>query len=130
MQQKIKLSDGEWILIRIILQQKKAAARDIISALPSDVTWSVTTVKTMLSRMVKKEILTFKQIGNSYQYESLYTEEQLQKEEVKSFTKRVLGGALKPFLVHFCENNEPSAEDIETMRSLIDHFDHHYGAEK
>jgi len=42
---------------------------------------------------------------------------------VKNFSRRVLDGALQPFLLNFFEGRKPTQEDLNTLRDMIQHFE-------
>ena len=94
------------------------AARDIYAALPEDCGWAYKTVKTMLSRLVKKGALTFDQVGNSYLYRAAYSRAELTQAATGSFIERVFDGALRPLVAHFVEH--ASREELQAIRAELE----------
>ena len=114
-----RLSEAEWIIMKPFWERGALAARDLFAALSSNNQWAYKTVKTMLARLVKKAALEYTQVGNSYLYRARFSQEAMVRAAVKNFSHRVLDGALEPFLVHFFEGREPSAEEMSTLRGII-----------
>jgi len=69
---------------------------------------------------VKKGALGFKEEGRVYIYNPLVTEQDCIQAESKSFLTRVFGGALKPMLVTFLQEEKLSQEDIEELKQLLE----------
>jgi BlaI family penicillinase repressor len=118
-----RLSEAEWTIMKRFWEKGALAARDLYAALPPSHTWSYKTVKTMLARLVKKGALHYRQIGNSYLYDARFGRDEMVKSAVKHFSRRVLDGALRPFLVSFFEDKRPSQEEISTLRDMIKHLE-------
>ena len=95
------------------------AARDLYAALPRGHGWSHETLKTMLSRLVKKGAVAYTPVGNSYLYAASVRREEIVSAEVKDFKHRVLDGALAPFLVNFFEGRAPSESETEVLERLL-----------
>ena len=55
-----------------------------------------------------------------YHYYPLVTEEECIKAESKTFMKRVFGGALKPMLVTFLQEEKLSQAEIEELKQLLE----------
>ena len=90
------------------------AARDIFQLIPAEYNWAYKTVKSMLSRLVKKGALTYRQIGNSYLYEAAFTRDELSNAAATSFVQRVFNGALRPFLAAFADSISP--EEVKALK--------------
>ena len=114
-----RLSEGEWIVMKPFWEKGALAARDLFASISSSSTWSYKTVKTMLARLVKKGVLEYTQIGNSYLYSPRFSKDEMIKAEVKKFSHHILGGSLRPFLVNFFEGRNPSKEEISALKEIM-----------
>ncbi|MCR8644006.1 BlaI/MecI/CopY family transcriptional regulator [Paenibacillus sp. N1-5-1-14] len=116
-----KISDSEWEIMRILWEQSPRTANEIIAILNDDTYWKPTTVKTFISRLVKKDVLGYKEEGRSYYYYPLVEQDECLRAENQSFLKKIYGGALKPMLVNFLrEEDSLSQEDIAELRRMLD----------
>jgi BlaI family penicillinase repressor len=109
-----KLSEMEWEILKPLWEKGPMAARDIYREVPKKYGWAIKTVKTMLSRLVKKGALTYDQIGNSYLYHAAYTREEMTRAATRSFIQRVFDGALNPFVAYFAEGATP--EELKRLK--------------
>ena len=64
----MKLSKSEWQIMNALWQKNPATARELMDKLPSGVKWAYTTVKTMLNRLVEKNVLAEYKQGNTSLY--------------------------------------------------------------
>jgi BlaI family penicillinase repressor len=115
-----KISESEWLVMKEIWGEYPITANDIVGALSDTTTWSPKTIKTLLTRLVKKEAVGYKAEGREYHYFPLVEETVLVKEESRSFLKRVFGGTIKPMLATLVESEDLSAEDIEELKRILE----------
>ena len=116
-----RLSEKEWEILKPLWSDGPMAARDIYRKIPQHHGWAYKTVKTMLARLVKKEALTYDQIGNSYLYRPVYTQDEMTHAATTSFIQRVFDGALNPFFAHFAENI--SEEEFQKLKHEVDRIE-------
>ncbi len=60
---KMNISDSEMIVMRAIWTLEQASVDQIACQIAASNDWSVATIKTLLGRLVKKEMLTTTKIG-------------------------------------------------------------------
>src|SRR5437763_7919890 len=115
-----RISETEWELMRIIWAQAPCSAGEIVEALSRrDPTWHPKTVKTFLSRLVRKKALGFRKEGRAYLYRPLVEEKDCVDAASESFLERVFGGSLKPMLAHFVERKKLSEEESRELRRML-----------
>jgi len=116
-----KISDAEWEVIKIFWSRATpCTANEVVEALADHLAWKPNTVKTLITRLVNKHALGFKEERRVYHYYPLVTEEECIKAESKTFMKRVFGGALKPMLVTFLQEEKLSQDEIEELKQLLE----------
>jgi BlaI family transcriptional regulator, penicillinase repressor len=114
-----RISETEWEVMKVCWARPHAAAQEIIEALAARGAWHPKTVKTLLSRLVKKRALGFRKEGRSYRYHPLVAEKDCVTAESESFLDRVFGGSLQPLLAHFVETRKLSPTEIAGLRTLL-----------
>ncbi len=119
MNRKPRISDTEWEVMKIVWAKSPLPAQDIIDALSARDDWHPKTVKTLLSRLVKKGALGFRKEGRAYLYRPMVTESECVAAESDSFLDRVFGGSLKPLLAHFAETRKLSPAEISELKRLL-----------
>lgn len=114
-----RISEAEWLVMKVCWNRSPINAQEIIEALAPPASRHPKTVKTLLNRLVKKGALGFKKEGRAYLYEPLVAERDCVTAESTSFLERVFGGSLQPMLAHFVEHRKLSAEEIAELKRLI-----------
>lgn len=120
MKKSPRISEAEWEVMKVLWSRSPASAQEVIEALNPASDWKPATVKTLISRLLKKEAIGFEQEGKSYLYYPLVSEEECLRAESRSFLERLYGGALKPMLVHFLKEEKLSREEIEELKRILD----------
>lgn len=135
-----RITEAEWEVMRVFWAASAAGATATAGATPaltaSDVLerlgrspapgqpgrpgWKPTTVKTLISRLVKKNALGFRESGRVYYYYPLVTREECVRAESRSFLQRVYGGAVQPMLVSFIRESKLTSEELDELRRLLD----------
>ncbi|WP_129595881.1 BlaI/MecI/CopY family transcriptional regulator [Anaerophilus nitritogenes] len=115
-----QISESEWKVMKVLWEKSPITTNEMIDALEKTTQWRPTTVKTLVSRLVKKEAVGFEKNNRTYRYYPLVTEDACVKAESKSFLKRVYGGGLKMMIANFLEIEDLSKKDIEELRRMLD----------
>lgn len=114
-----QISDSEWKIMKILWESSPLTASEVLNKL-NNTKWKTTTVKTLLSRLVKKEAIAFEVNGRTYNYYPLIDEDACIKAESKSFLKKVYDGGLKVMFANFLEMEELSEEELSELRDLLE----------
>lgn len=117
---KYQISDSEWIVMRVIWEYERITANEIIDKLTPEMDWAPKTIKTMLNRLVSKDILGYTKEGRSYTYYPLVSSSETIKEENKTFIEKVYKGNFSSMLASFVEQNEFSDEEIEEFKRILE----------
>ncbi|WPC43491.1 BlaI/MecI/CopY family transcriptional regulator [Clostridium sp. JS66] len=115
-----KISEAEWEVMKIIWNKNPCTANEIIKYLEGSTEWKPKTVKSLISRLLKKNAISFNEEGRTYYYYPLVNEKECIKEESKSFIQRVYNGAAKNMLLNFIEDNKLTEEDIDDLKRILD----------
>lgn len=110
-------SELEWEILKPLWEHGPLPARDVYQAVSGEFDWAYETVKTMLARLVKKGLIAYDQVGNSYLYRAVYSRPELSRAATKSFVKRVFDGALNPLMAYFAE--DVSADDLKLLKAEL-----------
>lgn len=120
MQKTAKISEAEWEIMKIVWEQPVCSAKEIADQLAEKKQWNHRTVKTLLSRLVKKGVVAYRTDGNRYLYEPLIAREAVVREESRSFLERVFDGGALPMLTHFVKSTKMTLKEIEVLKKLLD----------
>lgn len=117
---QISISDAEWQVMNVVWDGQPLTAQEIVSRLESQADWAAATIKTMLHRLVKKDVLTYEAQGNRYVYRSRVRRTDCIRQVSRSFLERVFDGEPAPLLAHFLRNTKLSADEITELRRILD----------
>lgn len=114
------LSAAEWEIMKVFWQRGPLAARDVYVALPNGRGWAYKTVKTLLSRLVAKQALTYEQIGNSYLYRAAVDRERVTRQEVRGILQRLADDAFSTVVAQFIDEAELTDAEIKQLKRRLD----------
>ncbi|SEB05360.1 BlaI family transcriptional regulator, penicillinase repressor [Thalassobacillus cyri] len=114
------ITESEWVVLKVLWEKGPQTARDIISSLPAKTHWNPKTVRTLLDRLTKKEVVGVHKNQRVYTFYPLYSRDECQREKTKSFVRRVYDGTLKAMLVQFIQDEDLSEDDVEELRAILD----------
>lgn len=117
---QISISDAEWQVMNIVWDGQPLTSQEIVARLSDQTDWATPTIKTMLHRLVKKEVLTFEEQGNRYVYRSRVKRSACVKQASRAFLERVFDSEPAPLLAHFMQTTKISAEEIAELRRILD----------
>ncbi len=115
-----RIAESEWRVMQVLWEKGPQTANDVVQALAGEVQWKPRTVKTLISRLVKKGAIQFKEEGMRYRYSAAVAESECVRSETKSFVRRVYQGAMKPALAAFLENADLSAQEIRELQEILE----------
>jgi len=122
---QVSISDAEWQVMNVVWNGQPLTAQEVVSQLETQANWAPATIKTMLHRLVKKNVLTYEAQGNRYVYRSRVRRTDCVKNASRSFLERVFDGESGPLLAHFLRNTKLSAEEIAELRRMLDEQEAH-----
>ena len=114
------ISDGEWQVMEVVwARSEPVAASEIVARLERSSGWNPKTIKTMLNRLVNKGALGYELDGKRYLYKPRVAREECVRVQTRSFLSRVFGGATGAALLHFVQEHELTAAEIEQLRRVL-----------
>lgn len=114
------ISSAEWRVMQVLWRQAPLTALEVYEALEGQADWHPKTVRTLLGRLLAKGVLRREKRGGVFRFSPSASEEECVREEGVSFLQRCFGGRAQPMLAHFIEQEALSAEDIESLRAMLD----------
>jgi len=116
---EIKLSDGEWKIIKLLWQSSPKTITQITASLLEDTGWSKHTIITMLGRMEKKGSVRYEEGIKAKQYYPVVKEELLSYSETQSFLKKVYQGSLGMMVNTMLNKSDISQEEIDELYDIL-----------
>lgn len=119
MNDAMKISEAEWRVCQVLWRQSPLTALEIIRRLEGKTGWSPSTIKTLINRLVKKNVLGYEILGREYLYSPRIGEEECIMAHTQSFVQRVWGGASGAMMVSFLKHQRLTSGDIAELRALL-----------
>ena len=116
---EIELTEAEWTIIKAVWENEPCTAPDIQQKLEEKTSWTYSTVRTLMDRMVAKGLLKAKKERNPSVYTSAVTRAQAQRSELLYALRNAFNGALTPMVQCLIETNTLSDKEIAQLESVI-----------
>lgn len=114
-----KISSSEWEVMNVVWERRTVTAAEVWAALPPANRWAQKTVNTFLTRLVAKGVLQADKLGNVNVYKPAVSRDQCVRSESKAFLERVFRGAAGPLILHLCESEPLSHQEIQQLEKLL-----------
>jgi len=115
-----KISESEWLVMRVLWLNGSLTANEVVKELTGKTKWKPKTIKTLITRLMKKGAVKFEKEGRKYRYYPAVSEAECVRMERRSFVRRVYGGTTRPMLAAFLEDAKLSAEDISELKKILE----------
>jgi len=121
----MKISEAESRVLEVFWRAEgPLSADEVVAAMDNDRDWSAGTIRTFLTRLVKKKALRATPDGRRYLYRPLIRREDYVHEQCRHLIDRLFGGRVAPFITHFSARQHLSRREIEELKRLIERLDH------
>jgi len=114
-----RISDAEHAVMEVLWDTAPLTAQDVAERVDATRGWSVTTVKTLLGRLLAKRAIAHEEDGRRYLYRPVVAREDYVAGESRRLIDRLFGGKLTPLVAHLAERDALSAQDIAEIEALL-----------
>lgn len=114
------ISEAEFQVMKVIWGKSPVSTTEVVTELEKTTDWKPKTIQTLLSRLVKKDVLSFKREGRVFVYTPLVKESDYLSQESDSFLKRFYNGTLNAMVVNFLDQDGLSDDEIERLREILE----------
>jgi BlaI family transcriptional regulator, penicillinase repressor len=112
-----RISDAEHAVMEVLWDESPLTAQDVSERVARE--WSANTVKTLLGRLLAKNIVAAEAEGRRYLYRPLVAREEYVTGESRRLIDRLFGGRLTPLVAHLAESDQLTAQDIAEIEALL-----------
>ncbi|MBB6190523.1 putative transcriptional regulator [Sphingobium wenxiniae] len=114
-----KISEAELVVMEALWQRAPLTAADVADQVAADRGWSVQTVKTLLSRLMAKDIIAADQDGRRFLYRPMVVREEYVASESGRLVNRLFGGRISPLVAQLAEQDQLTADDIAELEGIL-----------
>ena len=114
------VSNAELDILQQLWQQAPLSAQEITERLAErqpDV--HPTTVKTLISGLLKKEALSYLEQNRKYYYSPAISRDEFYKHRTTSFVDRFFDGELTPLVSYYCRQKPLDDRDLAELKALV-----------
>jgi BlaI family penicillinase repressor len=115
----VELTESEWSIIKAVWEQEPCTAPTVQEKLFKATSWTYSTVRTLMDRMVVKGVLRARKEGKLTIYQSAVTREQAQRGELFYALKHAFNGALTPMVQCLIETQDLKTDELAELEALI-----------
>ncbi len=114
-----RISEAEHAVMEVLWDQNPISASEVCDAICAQRDWSIPTVKTLLSRLVQKEVVGTEPEGRKFLYRPLIERSDYVGGESRRLVDRLFGGRAAPLFAQLAESEALSDEDLAEIEALL-----------
>jgi BlaI family penicillinase repressor len=114
------ISDAEWDVMKIVWDRGPLTSGQIVRELESERNWKPRTIKTLLTRLVRKGAVAAREDDGKFLYFAKVAREACVRRESRSFLSRVFNGDVAPALVHLLKDAKLSETEIQELKQILE----------
>jgi len=112
------ISQAELDVMDVLWRESPLAASDVAERL-TEKDWNIRTIKTLLSRLVDKDVLSTQQDGRRYLYTPQFSRSVYAARAARKLSNRLFGGRAAPLVAHLAAGDGLSEQDLAELEALI-----------
>lgn len=116
----IRLSDGEWKLMKTLWARQPQTIAELVAALAVETGWTKATIFMMLKRLIAKGAVTMDDSGKFQEYSAAITYADVEPEETESFLSKVYGGSVGMMVSSLVGRGALSEQEIRELKAILD----------
>ncbi|WDV45831.1 BlaI/MecI/CopY family transcriptional regulator [Clostridiaceae bacterium M8S5] len=120
----VSISDSELEVMKLVWDKNPITSEEVIEELSDKMSWNPQTIKTFITRLVKKKVMAYNRSGRTYYYYPLVSKDEYVKEENRTFLQKIYDGAIDKLFLNFIKNEDISIEDIDRLQKLLEDKKH------
>ncbi|MBO4954709.1 MAG: BlaI/MecI/CopY family transcriptional regulator [Clostridia bacterium] len=119
MSREIHIAESEWRVMEVLWERPMQTIGEIRTAL-ADSGWSDSTIKTLVRRLVQKNLLGIDEKEANFRYYPLVEEDACKQQETRQLLKRVYHGSVKKLLAGLVDSETLNEREVAELRRIID----------
>lgn len=117
------ITDAEWVVMDALWRRGASTAQELFEDVGSAQSWTLGTVKSLLSRLAQKDAVRFEKDGKRYVYRAAVTQNACVRDAGKQLLRRAKGAPKSPLLAFFLKESRLRTEEIAQLRELLDRLE-------
>ncbi|MDL2234659.1 BlaI/MecI/CopY family transcriptional regulator [Christensenellaceae bacterium OttesenSCG-928-L17] len=117
------ITQSEWTVMKALWKKSPLTAAELVKSVQAEQALAITTVKTLLRRLIAKEAVGFtidEKNAKLYYYFPLVSEEECVKKASKEFLKQYHQDDVESLFAAFVDSTDLSGEEIDHLKDLLE----------
>jgi BlaI family transcriptional regulator, penicillinase repressor len=114
-----KISEAEMQVLQLLWNESPLGATEIADRVPNGRGWTITTVKTLLSRLVAKGAVSAEPQGRKYLYAPAVDRDEVAASQARGLIDRLFGGRVSPLVARLAEQHQLDEQDITELEKIV-----------
>lgn len=107
-------------VLRVLWRDGECSVEEICRELPPDRDVAYSTVSTVLSRLLDRDVVSRRKEGRRYRYRAELEEDQVRGSMVEELLDRVFGGDPAELVNHLLRRDDVGDADLDRLREMIE----------
>ena len=116
---KQHITDAEWEVMRVVWANSEVTSKFVAEVLCEKMNWKQATIKTLLNRLLEKNILKKREIGNKYIYSTDFTEKEVANSYILGTFDKICKTKVGEMIGKVIENSELSFDDLDLILKAV-----------
>ncbi len=117
---KQNITDAEWEIMRVVWANSEVTSKFVAEVLCEKMKWKQATIKTLLNRLLEKNILKKREIGNKYIYSTDFTEKEVANSYILGTFDKICKTKVGEMIGKVIENSELSFDDLDLILKAVE----------
>jgi len=114
-----RIGEAEYAVMEVLWQDAPLTAAEVAARVPAARGWSIRTVKTMLARLLAKNVLAHEAQGRRYLYRPAIARADYVAQESGRLIDRMFGGKVTPLVAQLAARDRLSDADIAEIEAIL-----------
>jgi len=115
----LQISESERTIMEVLWNSSPSTSKAILEQLSSSTEWHENTVRTMLSRLLKKGIVTSEKLKREYLYSPSISREVYINQQSNSLITRLFHGKVSPLIASFAKQDLITENEIGEIEKIL-----------
>jgi BlaI family penicillinase repressor len=115
----VKISGAESQIMEALWRKGPLTPDGIVEEVGEAHGWAPGTVKTLITRLLRKKAIEGRREAEGYLYRPLLSRTDYVQSESQSLVDRLFDGEVAPLVAHFAEHRALTPKDIQVLKKLI-----------
>lgn len=128
MKKEINITESELKVMEVVWKQDTISSKEINQQLEQSEGWNPNTIRTLLTRLEQKEIITHVKSGRRYIYSAQVPRDHFVKQESQKFIQKFFDGKVSNLVMNFVQEEAVDQNEIEKLQALLMERNNHDGS--